>query len=294
MTRGMSLHIGLNELGPGYTEYVPLGCAEKDARELAKMAKAQQFDAHKLIGKQVTGDAVTDHIEAAAAKLGAGDYFLLTYAGHGSQFDDEQGSRIRAMGGEKDGLDEAWCLWDRPMLDDELATLLGGFGRDVRVGVLVDTCHAATIDVGRVEMLVGGPPLIPPHPGLRARSVKPDVAQAAYDAFLFSRRLTATQFRRTWRPLKAKVESLVQVGSACDSFEEAYEDEAHGLYSGAILEAWDEGRFAGTYVELFAAVRGVVSKTASDRKSQQTPQHDLFGDAARVKTFTAQTPFHLA
>lgn len=47
-------------------------------------------------------------IRRAATRLTAGDTFVVTYAGHGSQVRDTAGE-----GSESEGLDETWCAFDR-------------------------------------------------------------------------------------------------------------------------------------------------------------------------------------
>jgi metacaspase-1 len=139
--KGLSLHIGLNRVDDNaYGMAVPplRGC-ENDARDMLALARAQQFEASQLL---LTPDAtvanVTRAISDAASTLKAGDFFLLTYSGHGSQMRD-------ATGEEPDGLDETWVCYDRQLLDDELYALWGQFQPGVRIVVLSDSCHSGTV-----------------------------------------------------------------------------------------------------------------------------------------------------
>ena len=43
-----------------------------------------------------------------------------------------------------DHYDEAWCLSDRPLLDDELAYMWHFFRPDVRIVLALDACHTGT------------------------------------------------------------------------------------------------------------------------------------------------------
>ena len=138
--RGRSLHIGLNRVDPNaYPFPVPdlRGC-ENDARDMLAVASARGFTGSMLLSPQATSAAVTEAIKLAAEELRSGDFFLLTYSGHGGQ--------LRDLGGEEeDQLDETWVLYDRQLLDDELYALWGYFRAGVRILVLSDSCHSGTV-----------------------------------------------------------------------------------------------------------------------------------------------------
>src|SRR5688500_19498444 len=87
---------------------------------------------------QATSSAVISAIGQASRSLTSGDILLLTYSGHGGQFDDVNGD-------EDDGQDETWVLWDRQVLDDELYSLWSQFAAGVRIFVLSDSCHSGTV-----------------------------------------------------------------------------------------------------------------------------------------------------
>ena len=85
MTKGMSLHIGLNQVDPNHYQGWDgklKGC-EKDARDMAAIARKQKFAANMLLNEQATADAVKVAISIAAGQLKSGDIFLLTDSGHG-------------------------------------------------------------------------------------------------------------------------------------------------------------------------------------------------------------------
>lgn len=84
---------------------------------------------------------VTKLITQAANELVSGDFFFLTYSGHGGQ----QGASSLLFfiiftstnhllfcladinGDEKDKIDETWCLYDGQLVDDKLTELLSLF-----------------------------------------------------------------------------------------------------------------------------------------------------------------------
>ena len=136
---GLSLHIGLNRVdGAAYPFPVPVlaGCLN-DANDMQDLARGKGFRPRQLLDEAATSTAVLDSIERAAGQLSAGDIFLLTYSGHGSQVPDpaETGDR----------LSETWVLWDRQVVDDELYARWGLFRPGVRILVISDSCHSGTV-----------------------------------------------------------------------------------------------------------------------------------------------------
>src|SRR5262245_8563678 len=139
MAIGISLSIGLNHVdSKQYGDYFDEleGC-ENDARDMLKLAAAQGFQTTLMLNSQATSTAVTDKIKDAANRLSGGDFFLLTYSGHGAQLINELDEDE-----ESDGLDETWALFDRNLIDDELAVLWSQFKPDVRILVISDSCHS--------------------------------------------------------------------------------------------------------------------------------------------------------
>ncbi len=139
-SRGRSLHIGINVVDANaYPMHVPdlAGC-ENDARDMLRIAGAQGFTGSMMLSPAATSGAVVAAITDAARTLRGGDFFFVTYSGHGSQMPDSDGE-------EPDGYDETWVLYDRQLLDDELAALWTLFQPGVRIFVLSDSCHSGTV-----------------------------------------------------------------------------------------------------------------------------------------------------
>ena len=135
--KGISLHLGLNFIDPAHYDGWDgelAGC-EADARDMMALAKSRGFAARMLLRKQVTARAVKEAIAGAAATLKKGDIFLLTYSGHGGQVPDRNGDEGK-FGDTADSMDETWCLYDRELIDDELAALYAKFRPGVRILVL--------------------------------------------------------------------------------------------------------------------------------------------------------------
>lgn len=139
--RAVSLHIGVNSVDPaGYGGWSgPLSGCEADADTMAAIAGAEGFATNQLKTTRATSTNVLSAISQIAMRLQAGDIFLLTYAGHGSQMPNGNSDP------ELDSQDETWCLYDRQLLDDEIEAALAAFQAGVNLVLLSDSCHSGTI-----------------------------------------------------------------------------------------------------------------------------------------------------
>ncbi|MCE9527457.1 MAG: caspase family protein [Planctomycetales bacterium] len=119
------------------------GCLP-DAETMKTIATARDFRVKSLINRDATREAVENSILRAAVGndgkggLIAGDTLLISYSGHGAQMPDSNRD-------ERDGKDEAWCLFDGLLLDDVLADLWSKFAPGVRIVVVSDSCHSGTM-----------------------------------------------------------------------------------------------------------------------------------------------------
>jgi hypothetical protein len=140
-----------------------------------------------LLDEQATRDEVRNTIAAAAAELKAGDVFMSTYAGHGSQVPDFNSD-------EDDGADETLCLFDGMLIDDELYELWSGFADDVRIVMISDSCHSGTVSraARRSPSAADQADPPPPHP--------PAALDIAGKAFRMNRELYARLGRQSRGP----------------------------------------------------------------------------------------------
>src|SRR5689334_22820 len=130
MATGISLHIGLNAVDPDHYSGWDgsLMAGEADALDMQLIANACGFTSKILLTDKATRKNVIAAIVAAQKKLKDGDYFLLSFSGHGGQLPDLGTDEI-------DALDETWSLFDGQLIDDELYRLWAGF-KDVRIFVI--------------------------------------------------------------------------------------------------------------------------------------------------------------
>ncbi len=114
--------------------------ADQDSNTMLSLIKQYVDSDHivKLNNKQATVAAVRKSLEDQIAKVPEDGLFIFTYSGHGGQYPKSHGSK-----NETDGQDEFLCLFDGPMIDDDLWTM---FGRcKGRVLFVADCCHSGTM-----------------------------------------------------------------------------------------------------------------------------------------------------
>lgn len=292
MAKGISLHIGVNEVDPyGYPliptrrarKYVvlsdkynpvefdcdfkigwvgPLSSCELDADNMYALAKSQKFKAKVLKTKRATTARVTKEIRSAAKQLVAGDTFLMSYSGHGSQVEDLSGD-------ERDGEDETWCLYDRMFLDDEQRELYAEFAKGVKIVVLSDSCHSGSATRSGKSR----PPeeLRDCEHGER-RAMEERTAVAVY----LGRKKDYDQIQRGLKNPPPDLKASRVLFSACQDYEHAMGYNDGGVFTVALIKVWDGGKFYGSYGDLAREIRDELQANynkAVDRKG---------GDASRV------------
>lgn len=273
MAQGISIHIGLNEVDPAhYRTPRHLHACENDARDMAETASGAGFGPPTvLLSPQATADAVRQALLSAAGKLESGDILLVTYAGHGSFVTDEDRQEV-------DRKDEAWCLFDRKMLDDELYGLWQEFREGVRILLLSDSCHSGTIaqlSEARERLAsrpdAGGHDEVRPGSGERfaVRSIPEPDALAISGRHRDLYRGIQDRSRDSRR---GEVGASVLQLSACMDWELAIEGERNGVFTGALLRVWDGGKFPGRdYLDFHAAIADAVREAGADQHPWRYP-----------------------
>lgn len=274
MPKGMSVHIGLNHVDPamyGGWDGALAGCIN-DAHDLALLATAEGYRTTILVDRQATAAAVLAAIRTASGRLRAGDAFLLTFAGHGGQVDDLDDNGI-----EPDGYDATWVCWDRQLLDDEIYAALASFAADVRVVVVSDSCHSGTTVR---HPMAPSPPVRTLDGARRARMMPAAVAgrdtQRRRTTYARARDNSRAELRRAMARLgtlnrrqaglrkpTACMAARVVLLAGCQDNQVAYDGPGNGAFTGALLAAWNHGRFAGSIPEFVSVIRS--------RMSSQTP-----------------------
>ncbi|MEJ0100677.1 MAG: caspase family protein [Pseudomonadota bacterium] len=295
VVKGLSLHIGLNGVDPKSYEGWdgPLAACEFDAHDMTSLATARGFKPTTLITAAATRAKVLAALRKAGKSLKSGDFFLLTYSGHGGQVKDVTAPGEKPE--EADGLDETWCLFDGELIDDELYFELSRFAKGVRVLVLSDSCHSGTVTRARI---------VPPAPGApRPRMMPPDIARRVYEAHQafydkLQRAVSKAAGGRVADPdaalanvaMSARRGSIVKgfnptviLISGCQDNQTSMDGDHNGAFTEQLLRIWNKGAFKGNYTALHAQVRGAMPST-------QSPNLFTLGTAAK---FLAQAPFSI-
>lgn len=286
---GLSLHLGLNTVDPAhYSGWSgPLAACEFDAKDMNAIALAKGMQPTVLLTRDATRAKVLATIRAAAKKLTAGDFFFLSYSGHGGQVADVSGEEI-------DKQDETWCLFDGQLIDDELYLELSRFAEGVRILVLSDSCHSGTVTRAV-------PP--PPPPNTRSKLMPPDVAAQVYadhksfydglqkrvqkaakagaftdpDAALAQ---VAVSGRLT--DISVQCKAAVLLISGCQDNQTSLDGAKNGAFTEQLLKTWRNGAFTGNYSQFHAAIKAGLPPS-------QTPNLFQLGPAAilaRQRPFT--------
>ena len=288
--KGLGLHIGLNTVSAAaYGGWEgPLAACEFDANDMAALGKAQGLKPTVLLTKKATRAAVLAAMRSAAKALKSGDYFLLSYSGHGGQVPDIDGE-------EADRKDETWCLFDGQLLDDELYFELSKFAAGVRILVLSDSCHSGTVTRDLA------PP--PPPPGQRPKLMPESVARRVYDDHkAFYDKLQTDVAAAARKAFTDPDEALAQVGAAaeavglvgkfkpavvlisgCQDNQTSMDGDHNGAFTEQLLKVWNRGAFSGDHNLFHARIRAGLPRT-------QSPNLFVLGRAA---TFLKQKPFKL-
>jgi hypothetical protein len=290
-TKALSLHIGLNTVSSAaYAGWSgPLAACEFDANDMAALARAKGMAPNVLLTKKATRDAVLGALRSAAKELADGDFFFLSYSGHGGQVPDVTGE-------EDDKKDETWCLYDGQLIDDELYYELSRFAAGVRMLVLSDSCHSGTVTRAALmpptTIPSQRPKLMPESVAMRtyrdhqnfydglqknvakAAGKKPVDPDAAIAQVAVSGRLTA---------IVQKFEPSVILISGCQDNQTSMDGEHNGAFTEQLLRVWNQGTFQGNYANFHARIR-------SRMLASQSPNLFTLGPAG---PFLAQQAFSI-
>jgi hypothetical protein len=247
--RAVSIHIGVNE--PRECLELPvLRCSEASAFRMAELADQAGYDALLVLrGSEATQQAVDDALADAARTLERGDTLFVSFSGHGTLVRDRDFE-------ERDGWDEAWCLYDGTLLDDKLAGFWRLFAVGVRIVVVAESCFGGGSVRGE-ELCV-----LPPDParagvmrsgpvfrGGAEQDAAPCIANAPRNA--------------------DGIQASILLLAACNENLKA----GDGLYTQMLLEVWNGGHFAGSYCKLHAE----VSRRVTSARPCQVPQILMLG-----------------
>lgn len=246
--KGLSLHVGLNEVDPVHygSKNELFGCIN-DAHAMQALAAQRGFEVlDVLIDSQGTRSAVCSIIADAAARLESGDIFLFTYSGHGANVRDLNGDE--GLNPKPDVMDETWCLYDGMLVDDEAAQLWRMFKPGVRVFVLLDCCHSGSA-------IKGGK--VPEHPGPPRKNRGLTASQANKARTLnpgFYEAIQAATAASANSGDAGEIQCSVRLISGCQDDEKSLDGDVNGLFTENLLLTWTDGAFDGNYADFHSRI----------------------------------------
>ncbi|HEX2076139.1 MAG TPA: caspase family protein [Longimicrobium sp.] len=265
MPRAVSIHIGVNQ--PRNPDGYPLlKHSESTAGRMAELAgRAGYHSTLVLRGEAATRRAVHQALAGASQALVRGDTLFVSFSGHGAQVRDRDGD-------EREGADEAWCLYDGHLLDDKLAGYWRLFERGVRIVVVVESCYSAGScragDLPRMRWMPS-PAAVVAVPAASAAAAMPNLRNGRSRGPEPVRGVEATSSCIAEPP-----RDVYQIRASVLLLAASREDRtaADGLFTRCLLQVWDEG-FTGSYCELYAEVR---QRVMAERPTQE-PQILMLG-----------------
>jgi uncharacterized caspase-like protein len=255
-----ALAIGLNDVSPEYYDPkpLPLPVCEKDAIDMADIARERKFDVKTLLGHEASVANVRAEIQKAAKELQAGDIFVVSFSGHGSIVEDVNGQE----GTHDEEFDQLWCLFDGQMIDDELAALWAEFKEGVRIVLYSDSCHSGSvIKTTDVQPEPNGP-IVKELPKEIQTVITPKGLQAW------------KKFPGNATSEEKIVASVISI-TACEDLSKSYilPKDPNSLFTKSLIESWKGAQFDGDHNKFHGAIRD----RAQARKSDQVAQKDKAG-----------------
>jgi Subtilase family/Caspase domain len=281
MPKGYSLHIGLNAIDPDHYPGVPLlKAAVNDAVFWEAFAKRAGYTTSALHDAQATSGAVTKLLEEYAGIAIPGDILLLTYAGHGGQIPND-----KPGGFDDERNDQTWCLYNRQLLDDELYECFEKFKEGVRILVVSDSCHSATVtralDKDLTALLSAGMGNAAISRGFASRKLSKEAEQM----------IEVLSGDSVYKPIQKKyknkrqaagVKASVKLLAACQDDEETLDGTDNGIFTEAFISILGDDTFKdATAEELITEVRNRYF----------FPRPNFFQYGGIIKSFDKAFPF---
>jgi metacaspase-1 len=139
-----ALLVGINDY-PG-TQNDLQGCVNDITNVYDVLVKYFSFLPQEIVmlsNSRARKAAILEGLKSLVGGAKEGDTLVFHYSGHGSQVRDTEGDEL------EDGKDEVLCPYDFDwnggfIKDDDLASLLSGLKKGVRMEIILDSCHSGT------------------------------------------------------------------------------------------------------------------------------------------------------
>ena len=146
------------------------GC-NNDSLNWANLLKNKYgFDIYcRITDQDATKANITKYMTDLIINSKPGDILVITYSGHGTSVSDVNGDEI-------DGKDEAICLYDGFMLDDEIRVVFDKLPQGVKLTFVSDSCFSGTVTRAFLNVMndfnyVSAPKYLPPKDTVDAFAV---------------------------------------------------------------------------------------------------------------------------
>jgi metacaspase-1 len=299
MARGLSIHIGLNNVDPNSYQGWDgqLRACEADAHSMREIAQSRGFTPKAILTKEATAERVLGEIRDASKNLKTGDILMLTYSGHGGWVPDPEQAGKRV---------DTWVLYDRMVISHELYRLWGHFEPGVRIFVTSDSCHSGTVirnmlarfysefarsavstrDFGASATERGDEGA----EAIKKAVVGDDFFERGMPAEVHEKLLVSNQtfyqqlIKDNPASLRDAIGATVLLISGCQDNQTSADGLRNGLFTAALLLVWDNGRFRGDYPDFCDTIMHHMPDI-------QVPNYFKVG--APNEAFERQTPFQV-
>ncbi len=245
MSVGYSLHIGLNRIEPIHYAGSAgrLRGSESDALAMQSIAKSMGFVDKILVTKDAIRERVINLITDASRKLLPGDFFFISYSGHGGLLPNLNNDP------EPVGYDQTWCLFDAQLVDDELKYFWASFKPGVRILVVTDSCFSGTLLKFHIESVKN------------SKILPPTVLKETYsrNQNFYDRILTQPNVP------DERINANVLLLASCRDNQESLDGPFNSVFTEQLLNVWNTGSFIGTY-------QTFIDEISRSTPSTQIPQ----------------------
>jgi len=138
------------------------GCVN-DANDWSTLLQGFGFNVSTILDSNATIANVKATLQGLIDSTNAGDVAVFTYSGHGTQVTDKNGD-------ESDPYDEAICLHDGNVIDDELRVIMNGIHPQATLVIISDSCFSGSVTRLAGEKAV--PRFLPPRVSTEGRTAK--------------------------------------------------------------------------------------------------------------------------
>lgn len=102
------------------------------------LEKLYSFNVRTMFDRRVTYRNFVEHFGNMVNDSKPGQKLVLTFSGHGTNVPDLDGD-------EPNGRDEAFCLYDGLLIDDNVREIIKNLNKESSLTVIADCCHSGTI-----------------------------------------------------------------------------------------------------------------------------------------------------